>query len=215
MRAKFAQISYNEVSETRKKALEDYTKDMVSWRSLKEDSIHLLKRFLFLFIWVAFFAIYLEYCNAIVVKNACAFLGIEDVLGKTLLTAILLGLLALLSYRVIFFMAEHVPPRKTPIKDRIRRIRKFHDETEYLEDVTRIMDKLQKLSTEDLAYTDLIVDDCSIVLMIKDSEWGFIEKNKYTVNNEDIMKSLRETGILDFSSIDDEWRILKEKYQIV
>ena len=215
MRAKFAQISYNEVSETRKKALKDYTKDMVSWRSLKEDSLHLLKRFPFLIVWGAFFAIYLEYCNAIVVKSACAFLGIEDVLGKMLLTAISLGLLALLSYIVIFSMAEHVLPRKTPINDRISRIRKFHDETEYLEDVTRIMDKLQKLSTEDLAYTELIVDDYSIVLMIKNSEWGYIEKNKYTVKNEDMLKSLKETGILDFSSIDDEWRMLKEKYQIV
>ncbi len=214
MKAKFAQISYKEISETRKKALQDYTHDMVSWRSLKELSLHCLKRFPFLVIWVAILDIYLKYCNRIVINRLSTLLGIGNTYGKIPVMVVTLALLAIFSYKIIFSTARYMFPRKTPINDMVSRMQKFHDETEYLEDVTRVMDKLQKLSTEDLAYTELIIDENSIVLMIKNSEVGYIEKNKYAVKNEEVLKILKETGVLDFSSVDVDWKILKEKYQI-
>ncbi len=133
MRTKFTQVSYKEVSETRKKALMDYTHDMASWRSIKELSLHCLKRFPFLVIWVILFDIYVKYCNTFVVNSICAFLGIEDIVGETILTAISLALFGIFSYVIMFSMADHMFPRKTPINDMVSRIRKFHDETKYLE----------------------------------------------------------------------------------
>ena len=120
------------------------------------------------------------------------------------------------AYKVIFFAVKQVLPRKTPITDKEYKYKCFWRESEKIEEALVIMDELNKLSTEDILYSEIIVekDSNEITLFLKDSKWGLTIKQKYSVTHAAMMKKLRESGVLDFTFMDEEWSNLLQKYSL-
>lgn len=120
-------------------------------------------------------------------------------------------------YKVLFTVTRTVLPRKTPISDEKYKKECFWRETDTIEEVLKIMDKINKLSKEDILLSNLIIDKDSnkIILLLKDSTKEIIIKEYYTIPYQSMMRHLQNTGELDFTFVDEEWINLLKKYQML
>lgn len=145
---------------------------------------------------------------------------IINIFGRVIIafsiSEIIVGITLMGAYRVLSAIAKKILPRRTPIFDRERQNERFWRESGEVEDVLRVMDEISRLSSDDIAYSEIIVekDSDKITMLLKDSKSGPITKQTCTVSHAAMMKKLKESGELDFTFVDEEWNALLNKYQL-
>ena len=222
MKVNYSQTTYTEVKDARKDAL----KNSHSLKAIVEMGVHYLKRMPFLLIWLLFVDLLLKTAINPIYGFIMSLMKYSDkkymndiTIGvrmgiSTLLTLSVIAILALVVYEMLFKLVRTVFPQKTPLSDRENLNIKFWRKTEEIENALRVMDELSKMSKEDLAYSEVILDGESVVLMLKDSVHGLTIREQYKLKNENMLDVLKRTGILDFSFVDSEWKSLKEEHLI-
>ena len=91
---------------------------------------------------------------------------------------------------------------------------RFWHESEKIESTLFVANEIQKLSNEDVTYSDMYYskEDETVTILLKDSEKGLITKQTHFHLPEDMKKQLEDTGTLDFTFLDKEWTTLLHKY---
>jgi len=221
MNVVFSKISYVEI----KKQREEVLKKVDTFDALKEESIHyLFKRFPFFGIYLAYFYFIIDKCSQTVYitvlnyfKSLITNTSVTRLYVISLLVSFIIIAIALIfAYKMIFFIARKILPRKTPTADKEYKYKCFLRESENIKKALAVMEEINKLNTEDIRYSEIIIekDSDEITLFLKDSKCGITTKQKYFVSHAAMMKKLRESGELDFTYLDEEWETLVQKYQL-
>lgn len=224
MKVILPKITYPKYSEV----IKESTQCIDTLQSLKELTIHDIKR-------LPFAAIYMQYAYFII--NKCTVpvfmyiftlmlntFDISKTTGRYIAAGILsfsfagsiIGIALIFALKILFSLANKVFPRKTPMYDKEQNMKRFIKETKEIENTLYIANEISKLNDNDINYSEIITEDKSniITLFLKDSQYGLTTKYTLSISNEDIMNTLRKSGILNLSLIDKEWDALLEKYEI-
>lgn len=217
-------ITYPEYSEV----IKENTQCIDTLQSLKELTIHGIKR-------LPFLAIHMQYVYLITYKcTDTVFMYIFTIMLKTFdisktsiryivagilsfsFTGLIIGIALIFALKIFFSLVNKIVPRKTPMYDKEQQMKRFIKETKEIENILHIANKISKLNDNDINYSEIIIEHKSniITLFLKDSQYGLTTKYTLSISNEDIMNTLRKSGILNLSLIDKEWDALLEKYEI-
>ena len=224
MNVVFPNITHEQVKEKRSEILKSY----VNFDYVDELIIHyFLKRAPFFVGYLSFVCLNFNKYSQPVYMNIYSFF--EKIIDGSsihgyicmfflpiVMTCSFFGIVFILGFRLIFFASRKCLPRKTPVMDKAAKYRKFWRDSDVIEDILAFMNEIKKLNLEDIGRSELILEKKSneIIVFLKDSTCGITTKQKYTIKHPEMMKKLRENGILDFSFIEQEWSTLLQKYQL-
>jgi len=205
MIVKYSTLTYEEVKQTRRKALRPLP------GSTREAVLSLLKLSPFVLGWVIMIYLSTKYYvyklfKFLLTKNLGKFnnVSINIIFTSFLMVLICVSVFSIYT-KIYFWFVKEIFPIKTPIADKEKANNQLYDKTGYIEEILKFQVELKQRKVEDIQYSDIYIEGNSLEVLIKDSDHGLTTKHKFSMTDEEKDCLFINTGILDFSYLDNVW----------